>query len=238
MRISEVYLSIQGEGPRVGIPTIFVRFAGCNLKCPGWPCDTQFAIDPAYRKDWLFKSPEEVYEQILSAIDGQPKVNICLTGGEPFLQPREELKVLVDLLGETLSVDVIECFSNGTLEYPVWALEQISFVMDWKLPSSGESSSDRQRLFNFNEFSGKDAVKFTIADEIDFERAIEMYITYINPRGYGAFAEHDLPQVFFGAVWDRVSNADLISWVFDRKLPWRFTMQIHNYVYDRNKRGI
>src|ERR1035437_10659165 len=162
MRISEIYLSIQGEGPRVGEPTIFVRFAGCNLKCAAWPCDSQFAIDPQYREEWQQKTPSEIHDMILVACANTSLVNICLTGGEPFLQQKEELKELVDKLQDTEGIGTIECFSNGTLEYPVWALEQISFVMDWKLPGSGEQSDVPNRLLNFSQFTEKDTIKFTI----------------------------------------------------------------------------
>jgi len=61
MRLSELYTSIQGEGPRVGQPVQFMRFAGCNLRCPSWPCDTQHAIDAArYRHEWETVTPEEL----------------------------------------------------------------------------------------------------------------------------------------------------------------------------------
>ena len=237
MRISEIYLSIQGEGPRVGLPTIFVRFAGCNLKCPGWPCDSQFAIDPQYREEWLIKTPAEVYDMVVDAIGDQPKVNVCLTGGEPFLQQKEELAVLVGLLRDIDEVDTIECFSNGTLEYPIWALEAISFVMDWKLPGSGEKSDVPMRLKNFSELTEKDAVKFTIANDIDFQVAMNIY----DEHFFGDIDMPDpenMPQVFFGAVWGKVTNEELISWVFEHNLPWRLNVQVHNYVYNRDQRGI
>lgn len=237
LRISEIYLSIQGEGPRVGEPTIFVRFGGCNLKCPGWPCDSQFAIDPQYRSEWMDHTPEEVTKLVITAIGEQPKVNICLTGGEPFLQQKHELEILVTLLYDIVEVNVVECFSNGTLEYPLWAIEQIHFVMDWKLPGSGEKTEVPMRLKNFSELTSKDAVKFTIANDMDFETALLVYNE--NFFAYDDMPElEDLPQVFFGAVWGKVTNEELIFWVFERNLPWRLNVQVHNYVYDRNKRGI
>src|ERR1700704_2587022 len=89
--LSEVYNSIQGEGPNVGQPTTFVRFAGCNMRCPGWPCDTPYAIDPAiWRYESMKASTMWVAEQIL---DLKPR-HVCFTGGEPFMQPWEELQEL------------------------------------------------------------------------------------------------------------------------------------------------
>src|SRR5215831_11620988 len=121
MRLSEIYASLQGEGPRVGLPTIFVRFAGCNLRCPGWPCDTPYAIDPATsRKEWLTRTPHQIAEDISMVIATSGATNICFTGGEPFLQPSEEFhKLLVELvvLAQGLT---FEAFTNGTLEWPTW----------------------------------------------------------------------------------------------------------------------
>jgi len=238
LRISEVYLSIQGEGPRVGEPTIFVRFAGCNLKCAAWPCDSQFAIDPQYREEWQQKTPTEIHNMILDAGAGVSLVNICLTGGEPFLQNKDELKELVELLDATDGIGTIECFSNGTLQYPVWAFVHISFVMDWKLPGSGELSIVDNRLTNFSFFTEKDAVKFTIADEQDLKFAVELYKKYFEGDSVDTPDTFDQPQVFYGAVWGKIENQELVEKVLELGLPWRFTMQVHNYIWDRTKRGI
>jgi len=230
MRIDEIYVSVQGEGPRVGWPTIFVRFGGCNLRCPGWPCDTQHAIDPAFRSSWVGMTPSDVFETIIPMAASQPGINICLTGGEPFLQPTKDLKELVTLLEGLSDVGDIECFSNGTLTYPDWAFEKIKFVMDWKLPGSGEDSFNDVRLLNLGEMGEDQSVKFTIASQGDFITAVGLWNDYIRDRS--------LVQVFYGAVWGKLENAELIDWVLKAGLPWRFQMQVHNYVWDRSQRGI
>src|SRR6266498_4505304 len=129
MRLVEVYTSIQGEGVNVGKPTQFVRFGGCNLRCEGWACDTPFAIYPKeYRHTWEKLEPQEVYDRIAS----WPK-HVCLTGGEPHLQPVSELIALSNFL--RYGDYTFEVFTNGT--YPL-VLNDCSYVMDWKLLGSGE----------------------------------------------------------------------------------------------------
>ena len=111
LRTVEIYHSYQGEGPQTGKPTTFVRFAGCNLKCPAWPCDTQHAIDPKLFRDkqTFWKDTPSLIDEILSF----KCENVCLTGGEVFLQPQVELTHLVmHLKGEGAFV---ECFTHGTL---------------------------------------------------------------------------------------------------------------------------
>lgn len=226
MRLSEVYTSVQGEGPRVGVPTQFTRFGGCNLRCPGWPCDTQHAIDPAYRTEWGKWTPEDVFNKV----EAWPR-NICFTGGEPFLQHTKELDTLTQLL---LDHDyTIECFSNGTLRYPDWAFDRISFVMDWKLDGSGEDPLDSIRFDNLSRLGPEDAIKFTIADEKDFFQAVALYRRYVTIRQV-----EERPQVYAGIVWGKMENADLIEMMLANELNWKFNIQIHNHVWDREKRGI
>jgi 7-carboxy-7-deazaguanine synthase len=232
MRVSEIYLSVQGEGPRVGSPTVFVRFGGCNLRCPLWPCDTQHAIDPKYRNEWQQMVPERVFEEIERTASGQQWYNVCFTGGEPFLQPDHELDQLINLLvHDGQGVMNVECFSNGTLPYTALAREQICFIMDWKLPGSGEADTGtEERISNFGGLSWKDAVKFTIADRDDYEQAKRVYYAYKDVN--------DMPTWFYGVVWGKLDNAELVKWVLEDGLPWRHNMQVHNMIWDRTQRGI
>ncbi len=231
MRVSEVYLSIQGEGPRAGLPTVFVRFGGCNLRCAGWPCDTPHAIDAElYRKEWKKMSPYEVFEEITVVAGKHTGYSVCLTGGEPFLQPKDAMDDLINLL--TLELDgmrVLECFSNGTLPYSELARQEISFIMDWKLPGCGEEPSG-ERILNFGGLSDKDVVKFTIKDRADYEEARNIYFQYN--------AINDLPMWYYGCVWGELEDQELIGWVLEDALPWVHTMQTHNYVWNRELRGI
>lgn len=233
MRIDEVYLSIQGEGPRVGIPTVFVRTGGCNLRCPGWPCDTLHAVLPEYRGNWERMEPHDVGLRASIAAMGVEEWNVCLTGGEPFLQKSDELHELVLWLKSQPDVDTVECFSNGTLQYPDWATngpQKVTFIMDWKLPGSGEDPYNEMRLQNLRNLTDEDAVKFVIKDEEDYRVAKVMYYTYIDGQSP--------VEVYYGVAWDLITPATLVGWVLKDGLPWRLNLQTHNMIWDRRKRGI
>lgn len=244
VRVSEVYASSQGEGPNVGKTTIFVRFGGCNLRCPGWPCDTQHAIDPQYRKDWMLHTVDELIIRIVKTADDTGAGIITLTGGEPFLQPKFALEYLVDSLRYDFQ---IECFSNGTLMYPEWAAEHISFIMDWKLPGSGEDPMDPNRLYNLRLLAGaiegtktyeaegpapNQSVKFVIKTHEDLAAAHALWWDKIYKAGLSSV------EVFYGREWNsHLSDADLVKYVMDNQLPWRLNIQTHNYIWDPHERG-
>lgn len=235
MRVSEVYTSLQGEGPRVGIPTQFVRMGGCNLRCPSWPCDSQFAIDPAFRKEWVQTTPEKLLAK--GDVENWP-TNICLTGGEPFLQPYNELEELVR--GLTSRRYKVECFSNGTLLYPPWATKLISFVMDWKLTGAGDDLSKytKVRFKNLKQLGTKDALKLTVASRTDFDEAIDFYKTHVL-FGTGTRAGMKYPlATYVGAVWGLVEEKELAEWLLKEQLPLRMNVQLHNHIWDRTQRGI
>jgi 7-carboxy-7-deazaguanine synthase len=229
LRLSELYTSIQGEGPRVGIPTTFVRFGGCNLRCPGWPCDTQYAIDPAYRKEWK----KVAWEELAGRITAIGVRNVCLTGGEPFLQSNVDLGKLVQTLQD--KGFQVEAFSNGTLLYPQWSLLQVRFTMDWKLPGSGEDPHNENRLTNIKRMGAYPqrlhAVKFVVKNSDDFAMAEELWRVHLK--------DYKQIEVFAGRVWDGdLTDAELSDLIIRHGLPWRLNVQMHNYIWDRNQREI
>jgi 7-carboxy-7-deazaguanine synthase len=233
LRLLELYTSYQGEGPNTGKPTIFVRFAGCNLKCPGWPCDTQHAIDPA-----LFKDEQEIVpasELANRILNTSPIIhNVCLTGGEPFLQNRASMTMLLNHLKE-LRYNV-EVFTNGQIEWPSYAVDLIdTFIMDWKLPGSREfGKNDNVQLINFKRMSEKDAVKFTIADVDDFLVAKSLWFDNIRNR-----LPHEKPMVYAGVVWDgELTTEELCSYMQEHKLPWYLNVQVHKFIWPSDARGV
>lgn len=235
LRVVEIYLSIQGEGPRVGDPTVFIRFGGCNLRCPLWPCDSQFAIDPKYRNEWTQMTPREIVDKVNEITEGWDCFNICLTGGEPFLQPNDALEELCNLLMDATQTAYLECFSNGTLLYPDWASTRINFVVDWKLGGSGEAGIGyNKRIENLRRLTSFDAIKFTIAGREDYEQARHISEAVIP----GLETDPKQFEIFAGIVWGKVTNEELVTWMLEDKLNWRLNVQVHNHVWDRNKRGI
>lgn len=230
MRLSELYTSIQCEGPNVGRPTQFVRFAGCNMRCPGWPCDTQHAIDPAiYMAEGGSQklTPSELFDMCFDS--GSGVRNLCLTGGEPFLQRNAELQEFVEMC--SAAAMKLECFTNGSFIYPDWAIWNLQFIMDWKLEGSGEANTNvTERTQNALRLKRSDHIKFVATNVSDLEQAA---IEYIRLQSRGAVA-----QFWVGSAWDTLSVDSLIEFVTDNHLPWNVNVQIHKLLWDPNKRSV
>jgi organic radical activating enzyme len=164
--------------------------------------------------------------------------NICYTGGEPFLRDLEALHTLVELLARK-GYTTQEAFTNGTIVYPSWVFDWMYLVMDWKLGGSGETLEARSgapegvesnRKLNASRMSEGDVVKFTIASEDDYNEAVE----YANKLStFNAAIEFN-----YGVVWDKISPARLIEWVLRDGHDWIYSHQLHNVIWDRDKRGI
>lgn len=226
LRLSEIYPSIQGEGPNVGVPTIFTRFSGCNMRCPGWPCDTPFAIYPEQWKN------DPVYEagDLMNKVAQLPGKNVCITGGEPTMQPAEPLESFADLLltfGYTIDV-----FTNGSLKpLPNWMLDpHVTVIMDWKLEGSGEAERGLEiRKENTYKLMKKDAIKFVVASNDDFEEALTLWKEFTGASD---------AQCYVGVAWGLYSEADLIKRVMAADLPWKVNVQVHKFIWPNVERGI
>jgi len=228
LRLLEHYTSVQGEGPKTGVLTQFVRFAGCNLKCPLWPCDTPEAIDPKlYREEQQNVSPLDIRKTAEDFWQDEMAYNVCLTGGEPMLQNKTALDILVGLLRD--GGFEVEMFSNGTLHYTPKILRHVDIVMDWKLPGSGEDSHDstrRQNLKALIESSGtrKHVIKFTCASEDDLHAAVSIY------------EQHDLQHrwpedIYIGPVWGKLDPKTVVEFMKAHQLDWKLNLQTHKYIY-------
>jgi 7-carboxy-7-deazaguanine synthase len=238
LRLLEHYVSMQGECDRTGIPTQFVRFAGCNLTCNGWKCDTPFAINPKlYRKEQKFVPVNSIDVGLVGKIVAQAKetgaANVCLTGGEPMLQPKEDLDDLINLLANNGHY-TLEMFSNGTLLYSKTIMKSCSIRMDWKLPGSLEDQSGPgwdQRINNYlimGEWPHH-TIKFTIKDQNDFETAMVIYDKFGMDTWPGT--------IYAGPVWDaKFTAANIADGILANRLPWRLNLQMHNYVWPPNER--
>lgn len=235
LRLNEHYVSIQGEGPRQGFLTQFVRFSGCNLRCPGWPCDTQHAIEPSlYKNDPKLES-SELADAIVKMAREQGAYNVCFTGGEPFMQQGIALRHTVNELREIVTSErpqmSFEFFTNGTFVIPEWAFSH-GITMDWKLPGSGENMErfEEIRHANVARMWPNHAVKFVIKDRADFDEACQIIWYNTNFREVN---------VYFGVVWGSLTEAELVEWMKDSKL-WsvRLNTQLHKYIWPNIERGI
>jgi 7-carboxy-7-deazaguanine synthase len=235
MTITEIFRSIQGEGTRAGLPCIFVRLTGCNLRCT-W-CDTAYAFHGGSKM-----SVEEVLARVeeLSTVSAQKQPDVSansrklslveLTGGEPLLQP-EVVPLSQKLLDSGYRVMV-----ETSGERPVAALpREVIKIVDVKCPDSGEPGTFR--MVNLEALDAKDEIKFVISSRRDYEFARDFT------------AQHDLArlvhQVIFspvhadpGGAWPGMNAQDLAGWILADGLPVRLGLQIHKFIWHPATRGV
>jgi len=235
MTITEIFRSIQGEGTRAGLPCIFVRLTGCNLRCT-W-CDTAYAFHGGSKM-----SVEEVLARVdeLSTVSVQKQPDVSansrklslveLTGGEPLLQP-EVVPLSQKLLDSGYRVMV-----ETSGERPVAALpREVIKIVDVKCPDSGEPGTFRME--NLEALDAKDEIKFVISSRRDYEFSREFTV------------QHDLArrvhQVIFspvhadpGGAWPGMNAQDLAGWILADGLPVRLGLQIHKFIWHPATRGV
>jgi len=232
LRLVENYVSTQGEGPRTGLPTHFVRFGGCNMECLGWPCDTPHAVKPElYMAEGgsYKRTPRELLDDSIKLRDETGANNICLTGGEPFLQPNSKLEDYIILLKS--SGFIIEAFSNGSFIYSQMALGNVQFMMDWKLDGSGEGATKLEnRKINALKLKAGSGIKFVCKDETDFNQAIEVWKDLKDKVDPGV-------RFWAGSAWAVFPERDVVDLILKNKLPWSLNVQVHNFVWPVNERG-
>lgn len=210
--VHEVYASVQGESSFVGVPCTFVRLTGCNLRCR-W-CDTEHAFFEGTRRPW-----RDVLAEALTA--GTPLVE--LTGGEPLLQPAALplLTALADA-GRTVLLE-----TSGERDISV-VDPRVHRIVDFKAPGSGEHL--RNHWDNVRHLTKRDEVKLVLTDRADYEWA------------RAAIREHDLAtragHVLISPVFGAVPPADLVAWMLEDRLPARFQLQLHKFVWPPTTRGV
>jgi 7-carboxy-7-deazaguanine synthase len=228
MQITEIFKSIQGEGTRAGLPCIFVRLTGCNLRCV-W-CDTAYAFYGGQRL-----SVAEVLTRI-DALSGRASAGkasvplVELTGGEPLLQ--EEVYPLADeLLAARYEVMIETSGERFVGRLP----NDVIKIVDVKCPDSGEADTFDTR--NLDELHPKDEVKFLISSRRDYEFAREFTRTH-------RLAER-VNQVVFSPVnedpqgkWQGLQPRQLVEWILADGLPVRLGLQLHKIVWDPAMRGV
>jgi len=210
LKVNEIFYSIQGESSFSGIPFVFVRLTGCNLRCSY--CDTKYAYEDG---------KEFTVEQIIKEIKKFKCRYVEITGGEPLLQ--DETPFLVDSLIDKGFTVLVE--TNGTKDISVISNKAI-IIMDVKCPSSGES--DKTDWENIKRLDKKDEVKFVIAEKSDYDWAKEI------------IAERNLTgkiEVLLSPVREKLDPALLAEWVLKDNLKVRFQLQLHKTLWPDVERG-
>ncbi len=204
LKITEVFLSLQGESRSVGWPTVFIRLTGCPLRCSY--CDTAYAF---HGGEWRGIS-DLVAETVAFGAR-----HVCVTGGEPLSQKRC-LGLLTALCDAGLEVSLE---TSGALD--ISAVDaRVSRVLDLKTPASGEAA--RNRLENLPLLTPRDQVKFVLCGRDDYDWA------------RGMVAEHGLVdrcEVLFSPSFEQLAPRDLADWILADRLPVRFQMQLHKQLW-------
>jgi len=204
LRISEVFLSLQGETSLAGWPTAFIRLTGCPLRCQY--CDTAYAF---HGGEW--RALDALLEQAASF-----RVrHVCVTGGEPLAQkPCIELLRRLCEAGYVVSLETSGAIDIGAVD------PRVIRIVDIKTPGSKEAA--RNRWENLALLTPRDQVKFVVCDRADYEWA------------RGLVAEHRLAErceVLFSPSYGQLPARELADWIVADALPVRFQLQLHKALW-------
>ncbi len=227
MYITEIYKSIQGESTYAGLPCIFVRLTGCNLRCD-W-CDSEYTFAGGHRM-----TLEEVMDRLeqLSPAGGLVEI----TGGEPMLQEREVVPLMESLLNNGYTV-LLETSGERPLETVPKAVVKI---VDVKCPDSG--AADSFRLQNLDALDSKDEVKFVLSSRADYEFARAFVSQNLLDQRVNA--------VLFSPAFAKNASGsrdtshccldprELAEWMLADNVPARLGLQLHKFIWDPVLKGV
>lgn len=225
MVITEIFKSIQGEGTRAGLPCIFVRLTGCNLRCT-W-CDTVYAFHGGTKY-----TVEEVLDRVGSLANNGPReISLVeITGGEPLLQP--ETSALAERLLASRYTVMIE--TSGQRFVGVLPREVIKIV-DVKCPDSGEP--DTFDMANLAAVDEKDEIKFVISSRRDYDFAREFTERHrLAERVHEVLFSPVFPDP--SGAWAGLNARDLAEWILADRLPVRLGLQLHKFIWDPAMKGV
>jgi len=212
LTVFEIYASIQGESTHAGRPCVFVRLAGCDLRC-AW-CDTPYAFTGGR------KMP---VADVADAVQALQIDLVELTGGEPLLQP-EAPALLRELVARGHTV-LLETGGHVPLDD---VPDEVIAIVDVKCPGSGEAA--HMHWPNLHQLSPHDEVKFVIRDRADFDYACDV------ARRYDLAAR--VAAVLFSPVHGALAPAELARWILEAHVPARLQIQAHKYIWGAETRGV
>ena len=232
MKISEIFWSIQGESTFAGIPTLFIRTQGCNLRCSY--CDSAYTFDEEKGKDMdLHDIMAIVYEEAVTKTKNN--MFICITGGEPLMHKKELGELLSKLIEEFGENIIITVETNGSIKIPKeLRLPQVYWIVDIKCPSSNHVLNDMEVYSLLKTLGTQDEIKFVIGNENDFTYAIAI-VKNLIPEYY-----LNLRSVIFSPVIlddNKEWPTELAQMVLEAELPVRVQVQLHKVLWPNEERG-
>jgi 7-carboxy-7-deazaguanine synthase len=227
MQITEIYKSIQGESTYAGLPCVFVRLTGCNLRC-SW-CDSEYTFTGGQRR-----TLEEVLQEVERL---SPDVGLVeITGGEPMLQEREVVPLMQGLLDAGYTVLLETSGERPLATVPHGVIK----IVDVKCPNSGEA--DTFKIENLETLGLQDEVKFVLSDRMDYEFARDFVARHTLERRVNAVLFS--PAFSKGAEGARdcshclLDPRELAEWMLEDNLTARLGLQLHKFIWDPALKGV
>lgn len=209
--VNEIFYSIQGESTFAGLPCIFIRLTGCNLRCRY--CDTRYAYEEGRSLS---------AEAIVSTIQPYRCDLVEITGGEPLLQSETaDLARQLIAMGKQVLVETNGTFSLAPLAAPIVR------IMDIKCPDSGEH--EKTDWENIQRLRRTDNVKFVISSRADFDWALQIVQKYQLP---------DRATILMSPVQGLLPPHRLAEWLLQAAYPIRLQLQLHKYIWPLHQRGV
>jgi 7-carboxy-7-deazaguanine synthase len=220
MQITEIYKSIQGESTHAGLPCVFVRLTGCNLRC-SW-CDSEYTFTGGHRM-----TVEEVLEEVEQL---SPAGLVEITGGEPMLQEREVVPLMQRLLDDGYTVLLETSGERPLVRVPKGVVK----IVDVKCPNSGEPDSfDMQ---NLDTLDSPDEVKFVLSDRADYEFARDFAARHHLDRRVNALLFSPAFRKDSSGARDSshclLDPRELAEWMLADNVPARLGLQLHKFIWD------
>jgi 7-carboxy-7-deazaguanine synthase len=212
LTINEIYLSVQGESTWAGLPCVFVRLTACDLRCTY--CDTEYAF---------YEGKKRVLQEIFDEVQAFDCPLVEITGGEPLLQ--KNILPLMSALCDANRTVLIE--TSGA--HDIAKIDsRVHRIMDLKTPSSGECA---RNLFGNIEFLNEgDEVKFVLGSREDYEWTRQQIRDHrLNER---------VRAVLLSPVFGKIDPRDIVDWMLADKLPARFQLQMHKFIWEPRARGV
>jgi 7-carboxy-7-deazaguanine synthase len=227
MQLTEIYKSLQGESTYAGLPCVFVRLTGCNLRCT-W-CDSEYTFQGGSKM-----TAQQVRDQVLRLSPGGGLVEI--TGGEPMLQEKELVPLMQQLLDDGYSV-LLETSGERPLErVPAGVVK----IVDVKCPDSGEA--DTFHMKNLENLTARDEVKFVLSSRSDYEFAREFTEQHRLSERVNAVLFS--PAFRKDATGSRDSSQclldpqELAQWMLADNVQARLGLQLHKFIWDPAVKGV
>jgi 7-carboxy-7-deazaguanine synthase len=227
MQITEIYKSLQGESTHAGLPCIFVRLTGCNLRC-SW-CDSEFSFYGGKKM-----AAQEVLSEVANLSPSGGLVEI--TGGEPMLQEREVIPLMEQLLDADYQVLLETSGERLLARVP----KRVIKIVDVKCPHSGEP--DTFRLDNLVALEAHDELKFVLTDRTDYEFARDFVVNNNLANRVNA--------ILFSPAFEKTATGSrdtshcqldpqqLADWIIADNIPARLSLQIHKLIWDPAAKGV